>query len=1156
MTNTRANQKYFTLEKIEHHLVEIRAAVHREVYDIPIFKYVEGEAALLCQGAHLPEFDDSSWADFRVGDYWGGYDVQAWFRTRVPVSADLKERKLCLRFLVGPRDGGGSTAETLLYVNGRPIQGIDIWHEEAWLPPEALQQGYIDISLKAWSGVLAVPDRRRFKLAQLIVMDEFAERYYFLASTLLKTIQLMDENDLRYTRLLKLLNQSLLRIDFQLPRSEVFYHSLAEAAEMLAGGLTSMEIPEIKPRITGIGHSHIDLAWLWRLCHTREKAARTFSTVLHLMRQYPEYRYLHSSPQLYKFLKEDYPEIYAQVQRKVRSGEWEVTGGMWVEADINLTGGESLVRQILLGKRFVRQEFGVDMKTLWLPDVFGYSASLPQLIKKSGLKNFVTSKLSWSQVNRFPYDTFYWKGIDGSQVLTHFITTPEANSRIFTYNGSMEPAEVKGIWDNYQQKDLNDELLLLYGWGDGGGGPTKEMLEMARVMKNIPGLPEVQLGKAEPFLERLEKQVAGEDIPVWDGELYLEYHRGTYTSQAFIKRANRQAEVLFHNAEYLSSVADILNGTDRYPSGELRDGWELILLNQFHDILPGSSIRQVYEDARKDYEKIRQIGESTLQQALVSILGEICVQQNSLVVFNPLCWSRDALVELPWDDWKAATGLLEPGVYDLPVQVTEVSGEMHVLILVSQIPAMGYRAYPFILNEQESESNPVTRNHLSGRTQLLVSGKNRLNEVLPMDHIATRTVFEEELGVPPKVVMNVPDEGSVSRNGPLSSGPMDEEPENGRLRNNPVSRSPSSSNRDSQSIPLSTNMIIRPDLMENEYYRLQINACGQISSLWDKSFGREVLAPDVRANVFQAFEDKPLNFDAWDIDIYYQEKMVEVTHLLEAMVEETGPLRGTLRLRWQFRDSIITQRIRMYRHTRRIDFCTEVDWREQQTLLKVSFPVHIRATRATYDIQFGSIERPTHWNTSWDHARFETIAHKWVDLSEGNYGVSLLNDCKYGHDVKNHILRLTLIKSAVDPDKTADQGKHMFTYALLPHAGDWRSGGVIRESYDLNYPVLSHKVDGLRPGSLSEDFSFASVDAENVIIETLKKAEEGDAWVVRVYECMQSRVGAVRLKFGKQLKRAVETNLIEEGDISVVYEKDCLVFPIMPFEIKTFKVWF
>ena len=1137
----RTSSMFFTIEKIEHHLKEIKLAVYEEVYDIPRFKFLQGEAALQCEDAHRPEYDDSSWDDFEVGDYWGGYDVTAWFRIRLPIPEHVKQRKLYLRFLVGPRDGGGSTAETLLYVNGQPLQGIDVWHEEAWLPPEHLQQDFIDIALKAWSGVIDIPDRRRFKLAKLLVVNEPAERYYLLANTLLKTTKLLDENDLRRTRLLGLLNRSLGCVDFHLPGSEVFHRTIDSAILTLMEGLAGLESAEIKPRVTGIGHSHIDLAWLWRLRHTRQKASRTFSTVLHLMRQYPEYRYLHSSPQLYEFLKEDYPEIFARVRDRIRSGEWEITGAMWVEADTNLVSGESLIRQILLGKRYARREFGVDMKTLWLPDAFGFTAALPQIIQKSGLKYFVTSKISWSQYNRFPYDTFRWTGIDGSQVLAHFITTPEVNSPSFTYNGALEPLEVKGIWDNYQQKDLNEELLLLYGWGDGGGGPTKEMLETARVMGNIPGLPKVQLGKAEAFLERLEQQVSHKKLPVWDGELYLEYHRGTYTSQAFIKRANREAEVLFHNAEWLCTLADVLNARDRYPGEELLSAWKLILLNQFHDILPGSSIRQVYEDCRVDYAAIHECGEKALENAQQAILAEIPVQQESLVVFNPLSWERDALVELSLDEWKSGAVTGDSVVEDIPVQYVERHGKQSVLLGVNDVVGLGYSVVPLVRSAKVVETDMEMAVSFKVGKAWLGSARNRLNERIPDDKIVTRTLFRNEPGVdqgpntlykagvwrPLKgITTSLPDFEGVQQN-------YDQDPQ----------------------VEAKAEMVVRPDLIENRHYRIQLNSSGQITSLWDKYNQREVLLPGGRANVLQAFEDKPMNFDAWDIDIYYQEKMVEINQLDEAEVEETGPLRCSLRLRWRFRNSTISQRIKMYSHSRRIDFDTEVDWHEQQTLLKTSFPVNIRSTRATYDIQFGCVERPTHWNTSWDYARFESVAHRWVDLSEGNYGVSLLNDCKYGHDVKENTLRLTLIKSAVHPDETADQGKHLFTYALLPHAGDWRSGGVAREAYELNYPVFAKRIEGPQEGHLPEKFCFVEVDAENVIIECLKKAEDGEAWIVRVYENMQYRSTA-RLTFGKSILRAMECNLMEEDDRAVEHDRDGLDFSIAPFEIKTFKVWF
>ncbi len=361
------------------------------------------------------------------------------------------------------------------------------------------------------------------------------------------------------------------------------------------------------------------------------------------MRQFPEYRFMHSAPQAYKFLKQDYPDIFERVKARIAEGRWEVTGGMWVEADTNLIGSESLVRQFLYGMRYVQDEFGVDMRVLWLPDAFGYSYALPQVASQSGIRYFVTSKISWSQFNRFPNDTFRWRGLDGTELLSHFITTPEIESpgSAHTYNGQITPREVKGIWENYRQKDINEELLMLFGWGDGGGGPTREMLERAGVLRNLPGYPAVELGKAEPFFDRLADRLRGEDVPVWDGELYLEIHRGTYTSQAFLKRANRKAEILYHDAEWLSSLADVLLGQSEYPMDALREGWEAILLHQFHDILPGSSIRQVYEDAARAYERIESIGWQTQTAALDRIAWSVGTAGESLIAFNPLSWTRD-----------------------------------------------------------------------------------------------------------------------------------------------------------------------------------------------------------------------------------------------------------------------------------------------------------------------------------------------------------------------------------------------------------------------------------------------------------------------------------------------------------------------------------
>jgi len=1099
---------YFTKEKIKKQLKEIRATIHREIFDLPDFRYFEAgweEVKELDEyNPQLPQFDDGLWERFRVGSFWGGYDRVAWFRAWVSIPREWREQKLGLRFLVGPRDGGGSTAETMVYVNGEPLQGIDVWHEEAWLPPEATQSGAFFLALKAWSGVLQVPERRRFQLAQLVWIDEPTERFYFLADTVLKAVHELDEKDLRSIRLLEGLNEAFKQIDWIKPRSPTYYASIQKAGARLQESLAALEGSEtLRPKVTGIGQAHIDMAWLWRLEHSREKAARTFATALHMMRQYPEYRFMHSSPQLYKFLAEDHPDLFARVKEKIASGQWEITGGMWVEADTNLTSGESLIRQLLLGRRYVRATFGVEMNVLWLPDVFGYSAALPQIVKKSGMEYFLTTKISWSQFNRFPYDTFRWRGIDGSELLTHFVTTPDPESPFFTYNGRLNPMDVRGIWEKYQQKNVNDELLLLYGWGDGGGGPTREMIESGLGMKDLPGIPQVSLGTAEAYFSRLGERLDGKALPVWDGELYLEYHRGTYTSQAYNKRANRKAEILFHNAEWLSSLADVLAGESLYPAAELNQAWERILLNQFHDILPGSSIRQVYEDCHADYGKIFAAGQSALAQAAGRIRSRLGLRDRVLAL-NPLSWPRTGLLEIPWQAEDPQTVVDEEGK---PVFHQVVNGPEGRSLLVEsgEVPALGFTTRRIAIPAIESRSLEQSQASADARSALMGS--------------------------------NVPLTGARERVTVEPGGPERQADEEAVLH-------------------------VSPQRLENRFYRLQLNEKGQIISVWDKIARREVIDPKSPGNRFQAFEDKPMNFDAWDIDIYYQEKKREVDALQEAVVEETGPLRGVLRLCWRFSDSTITQRLTIYRNSKRIDFRTEVDWHEHQVLLKVAFPVQVRSTRATYDIQFGNVERPTHWNTSWDAARFEVVGHKWVDLSEGDYGVALLNDCKYGHDVKDNVMRLTLIKSGIEPDPQADQGRHEFTYSLLPHTGDWRTGGVVEQGYDLNNPLLALPPESGEPGENlpaspveQTAFSFASVE-EGLILETVKKAEQGDGWVVRLYETRGSRKGRSAITFGRRIRKAVECNLMEEDEQPAEYDASSITFSITPYEIKTFIVWF
>jgi alpha-mannosidase len=1042
---------FFTVGKITKQLKEVQASIHRERRDIPQFKYVESDPP----GAQVPDFDDQTWDDFNVGGLWGGYDKIAWFRACVSIPKEWRDEKLILRFLIGPRDGYASTAETQLYVNGFPLQAIDVWHEEAWLPPEYAQLDDIVIALRAWNGIYLTPPQRRFKEASLIRVDQPTERFYYLTNTLLKSVQQLDENDLRRTRLLELLNRTFVGVNFFEPRSASYYQSIAEALEQLTEGLRDLQVGEIKPSVNAIGHSHIDMAWMWRSHHTREKARRTFSTMLHLMRQYPEFQYLHSTPQLYQFVKQDDPELYARVKEKIASGQWEVTGGWWVESDTNLAGAESLVRQVLFGKRFIRREFGLDCKVLWMPDTFGFSWVIPQLMRKSGMEYFACSSIHWSKFNRFPHDTFHWRGMDGSEVLVTFFTAPgETIKNHYNYNGLANPYDVKTAWEHYRQKDVNTELLMPFGWGDGGGGPTREMLEAIRAQADIPGIPRVRIGKVEPYFARLAERLEKKQIPVWDDELYLEGCHGVYTSQSRNKRLNRQAEMLYHDTEWLCTLADTLTGKEVYPQSELNAGWEIILHNQFHDVLPGTSIPQVFEDSHAEYVRAQKIGQEALAQAQETVASRVRADAESVIIFNSLAWSRPGLVELPWSETLMGK-TLSTGDGQLLLSQTVDSGEQKKLLLeAGPVPSLGYRMFP-----------------LADLSQLDTS-----------------------------------------------------------------------------------ELTITPSLLENRFYRLTLNEHGQITSLFDKNNQREILTAP--GNVLQIFEDRAMNGEAWEFDIFYQDKMRQLDALAEAVVEETGPVRGVLKLTWRFANTTIIQRLTIYRNCPRIDFRTELDWHEHQILLKAAFPVNVRATRATYDIQFGSIERPTHWNTSFDTAHYENPAHKWVDLSEGNYGVALLNDCKYGYDVKNNLLRITLHRSPTEPDETADQGHHEFTYSLLPHAGTWRESDVIQEAYALNDSLMAQLVPANTQGDLPTAYAWAKVDTNHVVLETVKKAEDENAWIVRVYECKQYRSNAVTITFGQSITKAVECNLLEEDEAPVSYQGHQLAFAVRPFDIKTFKIWF
>ncbi|HEY3475788.1 MAG TPA: glycoside hydrolase family 38 C-terminal domain-containing protein, partial [Anaerolineales bacterium] len=691
---------------------------------------------------------------------------------------------------------------------------------------------------------------------------------------------------------------------------------------------------------------------------------------------------------------------------------------------------------------------------LWLPDVFGYAWALPQLIHQAGLKYFMTIKIGWSQYNRMPYDTFLWQGIDGSQILTHFSTIPEVGSEYAsTYNAMANAREALGAWDNFQQKELHRDLLMAYGYGDGGGGPTREMLENIEVMKSFPALPHVKQSSVMEFFESIAPLTDSRMMPVWNGELYLEYHRGTYTTQARNKRANRKSEFLLHDAEFIAAYASLLTtlrpGSGQvyqYPITEFQEAWRTVCLNQFHDIIPGSSIGPVYEESQQQYAQLTQDVTRLRDEALEAIADQL---HGDLILVNATSFTQRGLVFVPGDSSQGFTRDGRPA----PVQTVD-SG--------------------FWLDA---------------------------GDLAPYSVTALKATTDSE--------------AHTSKQNP----------------------------------PQAANDLV----LENQYLRVEFNSDGDITRILDKQANREVLAPDAVANQFQAFEDRPSSWDAWDIEIFYDDKLWLAEPASSIEMVEYGELRQALEIKRRILNSPYTQRISLNYDSPRLDFDTHIEWNERHILLKAAFPVDILAPHATYEIQWGNVQRTTHRNTSWDWARFETCAHKWVDLSEGGYGVSLLNDCKYGHDIRGNLMRITLLRSPTMPDPTADLGEHRFKYSLYPHSGSWKED-TQREAYLLNDPIVVYQRKEERgKRTVSNLQSLISVSSPNVIIETIKRAEDGNGIILRLYESQRKR-GPVQLRAGFAVEAAWETNLLEENASELSIEKDSIQLNLRPYQIMTIRL--
>lgn len=1044
----------WTAEKIGQRIKLFEPLVYRRKCDLPPFRLhlasdAEPDALLIS-----PEIDDSAWPLVEPHTYWGDWRSHFTLRTTIQCPADWPADTPIALFLPLGDAGDFSHPEALAYIDGVSYAACDRHHQEFRLAKQHCNGKPHALALHGWTGMggwqTPLPGTKLFmRPCQIVQIDQATRDFLVTARVTLGVATSIDANHPAKGHLLNALDDAFKQIDSREPFGEGFYASIPAAHAALNAGIEQAG-DALDVSVMATGHAHIDVAWLWQLKQTRKKAGRTFHTVLRLMEQFPDYHFTQSQPQLYDYVRQDYPELFEGIKARIAEKRWEAIGGMWVEADCNLTGAESLARQFLLGRTFFREHFGTqtDSPVLWLPDVFGYAWNLPQLIKQAGLDYFFTIKIGWSQYNRLPYDSFWWQGLDGTKVLTHFSTTPEPGGMfVSTYNAMATPEVNLGTWKAFQQKETQHDLLMLFGYGDGGGGPTREMLENIREMADFPAVPRMRQEHVGDFFRKLERD-SGECLPVWNGELYLEYHRGTYTTQSRNKRANRKSEFLLHDAEWLATLAMTLDAGYVYPKDTLNKAWQLVCLNQFHDIIPGSSIGPVYADSLAQYEEIRQMGERVKQDAL-AVMAQ-CMNADLLIV-NPTSFEQTGLA------WYAG----------------KLPANQHV----------------------------ITTDGKAVATQAIADG----------------TLFDV-VALPPLSAMSL------------------------RLQNGQVA----------EIAARETTVGANPAFLENRYLYVEFNAAGDIIRIFDKANKREVLPQGALANQFLAFEDRPKNFDAWDIDIFYEDKRWLSEPASSIAIVDDGALRVSLEIKRRILSSTYTQRISLDHNSPCLRFDTIIDWRERHVLLKTAFPVAIFSPTATYEIQWGNVERPTHWNTSWDWARFETCAQKWVDLSEGDYGVSLLNDCKYGHDIRNNVIRLSMLRSPTEPDPEADQGEHRFTYSLLPHAGKWGTQ-TIAAAYALNDPFIVSEGRGKIANERLQERPFIVANRTNIVIETVKRAEDGNGVIVRFYEAQRQR-GKVTLTTAFPIVRAELVNILEEKQADIPVEGQSVSVSVTPYQIVTLRL--
>ncbi len=957
------------------------------------------------------------------------------YRTNLPAKLNFKNLYLHLDI-----DG-----ENTLFINDRIYRGVN--EKDILLP--AFKDQFYHFKLLATPDVhLAVRHQRifdspypphLFREAFLFNKNKDIEKHFFLLKNIKETIEVIDNKKVKF-RLKNILENSLNIIDYYTINRKSFIMSINDSYNYTIDKLKNMDIDN-QGTIFLLGHSHLDIAFKWTIEDTIRKLERTISSTLNLMETHKNYYYIQGQAILFHYLKKYYPTLYENALKKYDKDKFIFEGSFWVEADLNIPSGESLIRQIFYGKKFYKDNLDLDTKIGWLPDSFGFSAILPQILKKSNINYFITTKLQWNDTNKFPYNIFMWEGIDGSEIKSYLLTD--------TYGGNLDPQKIYDAWTNRNQLHV-DEVLALYGYGDGGGGNSEFQLNNYSAIDKITALPNIKTGDIYTHLKNIFSQ---DNLPKWEGELYLEKHRGTYTSQAKLKKYNRKSEFLLRNIEILLSLAKI-EGYDK--DYDLETLWKLLLKNQFHDIITGSCIAEVVKEAIKDYQCLHEELNQIKNNLFKFFANRLELDNDEILVFNHFSFNKKITLSINSKN-------INKEIFFEDFNAVQINNE--------NLPL-------------QKEKNIIYF---------------QTNDISPLDFKKFKLIKCNSFKYKSKI----------------------------------------SSNKYS---------------LQNKYLKIEFDKKGQIKSIYDKIKNIEYIKDSKRANQLHLYNDKSTYFDAWDISISEKNKKI-IDAIKSIKIKSKGPYFHSLHIKRDFYNSHIEQVIKLYAQKRRIDFETKIDWQERQKLLKTSFPINIKNSQALFDLSMGHIERKNYKNTSWEKAKSEVPAHKWVNLNNNIMSVSLLNNCKYGHRVEKNVMDITLLKGGIFPDPQADQGKHSFTYSLLLSPQKIKIEDIEQEALLLNNPPIYYTSSDCNKVTIKQNKykNIIEVSNENIFLDSFKKAEIGQGYIIRLHESASKKTKLI-LKFKRKIKKIFETDLLENNIKKHNLDNNQLTIDINAFEIKSFRI--